>query len=161
MVDRMGSRFVTAVGDFPRRFPFLVVLTTLFLGDLVTEGEKTTLVPAKADLTGGGGLSGNDVLQEKEDRRMIWYSHMFGELLQVRLLLGELLLQLDQLLLLPLLDSPVFKGVFPPLECVAAVIQIVSRYFQLVTPFFPTTAPSSCPRPLFCFGHSIRLALMA
>lgn len=45
--------------------------------------------------------------------------HVLAQSLEVRLLLGELLLELEQLLLLALLDGVVLVGLLAPLEGVA------------------------------------------
>lgn len=81
------------------------MLATLILGDLVT--VRGALVSVPSMLIQGRAPKGLGSL------------HMFGQLLEVRLLLSELLLQLQQLLPLALLDGPVFQRLLAALESVS------------------------------------------
>lgn len=100
------------------------MLATLVLGDLVT-GEDTHMSVSKIHWR-----------RSRQKGRKVALSHVVGQLLEVRLLLGELLLELEEPLLLALADGVVLAGALTALEGVAVsrgVPGLAYRHF----PFFP------------------------
>lgn len=92
--------------------PALVVLATLFLGDLITVRSRSCQLLSERSHRQGPNRWG-------VRRRVI--SHVVGQALQMCLLLGELLLQVQQLLLLALLDGIIFERMPALLEGVSAM----------------------------------------
>jgi hypothetical protein len=85
----------------------LVLLAALVLGDLVTAGISYISIRSIANSRDRASK------EEKFQRQRL---HVVRELLQVDLLLGELLLELLELLLLALADRKVLASTLPPLE---------------------------------------------
>jgi len=98
----------------------LVVFATLVLGDVVTVSSRS----------GPDALVGDEKTAEFRSAN----SHVVRKLLKVRLLLGQLALELEQLLLLALPDGVVLAGALAPLEGVAGDRAGMSAVAPVVAP---------------------------
>lgn len=92
------------------------------------------IVVAAPAVPGGSGGSGGRV----------WDVHVIRELLQVRLLLGQLLLELQQLFLLALADGVVLVGLLALLEGIAKTNR--QQGLTVSLPLIPPVCVSMCVR---------------